>query len=248
MIKSKFFLYSAFIFITAFYGCSKKDVTTVDNKDYQTLGTSSKALLDSSAYTSLKIEIQYMPGYAPDATAINNLVSFLNTYINKPGGIQVDQKQIAASGASTLTLNQIVSIEKSNRTEFTVGSTIAVHIFILDADYDIPNILGVSYWNTSICVFGKLINANSGGAGQVSRTVFYSTLFEHEFGHLMGLVDLGSAMQQDHKDAAHGYHCSNTNCLMNYGVENNNPAALITNNIPSPDANCIADLKANGGK
>jgi len=249
MIKNKLFIYSAFICLTAFYSCSKKDVITpVGDKDYKTLGTSSNALLTSSSYTSLRIEIQYMPGYAPDAPAINNLVSFLNTYLNKPGGIQVDQEQIASSGAATVTLDQIVSIEKTNRTEFTSGNTIVVHIFILDANYSVPDILGVSYWNTSICIFGKLMNASSGGVGQVSRTTFYSTVFDHEFGHLMGLVDLGSAMQHDHKDSAHGYHCSNTNCLMYYGVENKNLAGIITNNIPSLDANCIADLKANGGK
>lgn len=248
MMKNKFYLCSVFLLITTLYSCSKKDITSVNNADYQTLGAAAKPLLDSSTYISLKIEIQYMPGYAPDATAINNLVSFLDTYLNKPGGIVVEQKQITASGADTLNLNQIVTIEKNNRTAFTGGKTIAVHIFILDADYNIPNILGVSYWNTSICIFGKLINANSGGVGQVSRTTFYSTLLEHEFGHLMGLVDLGTVMQTAHKDNAHGNHCNNANCLMYYGVENNLLSGLTNNSVPLLDANCITDLKANGGK
>ncbi|MEO6328016.1 MAG: hypothetical protein ABIO55_03755 [Ginsengibacter sp.] len=249
MIKTRFLLYAAFCII-AYYGCSKKDVLVVKagDLDYKTLGTSSKALLSTTVYSTLKIEIQYMPGYAPDAAAVNNLVSFLSTYLNKPGGIQVDQKQVAASGATTLTLDQIVNLEKNNRIEFTDGSTIAVHIFIVDADYSLPDILGVSYWNTSMCIFGKLMNANSGNIGQVSRTTFYSTVLEHEFGHLLGLVDLGAAMQLNHKDNTHGYHCTNTKCLMYYGVENKSFAGLLTGNVPSFDANCIADLKANGAK
>jgi hypothetical protein len=249
MIKTIFFLYATFCVI-GYYGCSKKDdvIIKAGDLDYKTLGTSSKSLLASTTYTSLKIEIQYMPGYAPDAAAVNNMVSFLSTYLNKPGGIQVNQKQIAPSGATTITLDQIVTLEKNNRIEFTTGNTIAVHIFIVDADYNLPDILGVSYWNTSICIFGKLMNANSGGIGQVSRTTFYSTVLEHEFGHLLGLVDLGSAMQLNHKDNTHGYHCSNTHCLMYYGVENKDFAGFLNGNVPPFDANCIADLKANGGK
>ncbi len=51
-------------YIVAYYGCSKKDViATINDKDYKTLGTSYANLLASSIYTSLKIEIQYMPGY-----------------------------------------------------------------------------------------------------------------------------------------------------------------------------------------
>ncbi len=55
-------------------------------------------------------------------------------------------------------------------------------------------------------------------------------------------------MQQNHKDISHGYHCSNPYCLMYYGVENKGFVGLLSNNVPTLDANCIADLKANKGK
>ncbi|MBA2563258.1 MAG: hypothetical protein H0V14_10185 [Chitinophagaceae bacterium] len=251
IIKNKFLLYPIFLFFIAFANCSKKDATpaTGVDKDYTTLGTSAKDLLASSIYTSLKVEIQYMPGYKPDAPALNNLVTFLNTYLNKPGGIQVTQKQIAASGKTSLTIEEIVNIEKTNRTAFTSGSTMVVNVIIADANYNDPNILGIAYFNTSFCIFGKIINANSGAIGQVSRTKFYTIVFEHEFGHLLGLVDLGSPMQSDHKDEAHGYHCTNTACLMYYGAENKDfTGMIIAGSIPTPDANCVADIRANGGK
>ena len=251
MIKNKFLFYTIFLLFIAFANCSKKDAipaTGVD-KDYKTLGTSAKDLLASSTYTSLKVEIQYMPGYKPDAAGLNNLITFLNTYLNKPAGIQVTQKQIAASGKSSLTIEEIVNIEKTNRTLFTSGSTMAVNVIIADANYYDPNILGIAYWNTSLCIFGKTIDANSGGIGQVSRTKFYSIVFEHEFGHLLGLVHLGSPMQSNHKDEAHGYHCTNTACLMYYGAENKDfTGMIITGSIPTLDANCVADIRANGGR
>ena len=70
-----------------------------------------------------------------------------------------------------------------------------------------------------MCLFGKTINDNSGSIGQTSRTKLQTTVFEHELGHLLGLVDLGSPMQTNHKDAANGNHCNNTNCLMYYKSE-----------------------------
>src|SRR5687768_244952 len=144
MIKNKLLLYPLFLIFIAFANCSKKDATSSPGaKDYKTPGSSAKDLLTSSIYTSLKLEIQYMPGYKPDDAALNNLTAFLNTYLNKPGGIQVTQKQIAASGQTSLTVEQIVNIEKTNRTTFTSGSTMVINIIIADASYNNPNILGI---------------------------------------------------------------------------------------------------------
>ncbi|HEY0356753.1 MAG TPA: hypothetical protein VGC29_11140, partial [Flavisolibacter sp.] len=71
----------------------------------------------------------------------------------------------------------------------------------------------------------------------------------HEVGHLLGLVDIGSPMQTPHKDADHGSHCNNNSCLMYYASETTDILGLLlTGNIPGLDANCIADLRANGGK
>ncbi|MGI8601296.1 MAG: hypothetical protein ACR2KB_18720 [Chitinophagaceae bacterium] len=73
----------------------------------------------------------------------------------------------------------------------------------------------------------------------------FSTLFQQEFGHLLGLVDQGTPMQQPHKDHENGSHCDNPSCLMYYAVEYPSGPANIS---PVLDAHCIADLKANGGK
>ena len=110
------------------------------------------------------------------------------------------------------------------------------------------DIFGLAYWNTSICLFGKNIIENSGGADQISRTVLLSTLLQHEFGHLLGLVAQGSPPQSDHRDSAHGAHCTTGNCLMNYGIETISSTGSANNFIPSLDISCTADLKANGGR
>lgn len=233
------------LFSLVFASCQKQDV--IGSRDYQTLGTSAHQILTASPYSLLKIEIQYMPGFAPDSASVARLIDFLNTCANKPGGIQVVLQQIAPSGKAILSIDEIVSIEKKNRTAFTENNRLAVHILITDGKYNSPDILATSYWNTSICVFGKTVQDNLGTTGSLEKSKLLATLFEHEFGHLMGLVNQGSPMQTSHKDPSHGAHCINPECLMYYDVEKSWTGGVVFN-IPTLDADCQADLKANGGK
>jgi hypothetical protein len=244
-----------FLIISIFAGCSKKDSGYVNNPnapDYlhnRPVGASSNELLASSKYTSLKIEVQYMTGYQPDGAALNHLQAMLSGLLNKPSGITIVTKEIPASANSTLSADDVIQIEKNNRTAFTSGSELAVYVLYTNGNNTDANVLGIAYKNTSVVLFGKKINDNSGGIGQTSRTKLVATVAEHELGHLLGLVDLGSPMQANHKDAAHGNHCSNTNCLMYYASETTDILGfLLTGNIPSFDANCMADLHANGGQ
>lgn len=242
MFKRKF-LYS-FIFIALAFTACKKELP-ITGQDYKTLGTSAHDLLSSGTYTSLLIQISYMPGFKPDSVSLNSLYLFLNTYLNKPGGIRISEQSIASAGNTILNINDITGIEKRNRTLFTTGNVIAVHVLITDGYYSDNTVFATSYWNTSICIFGQSIIDNSGRIGQISRANLLVTLMKHEFGHLMGLVNQGSPMQTDHRDAAHGAHCNNPGCLMYYNVETVNWGSNVVEQL---DANCIADLKANGGK
>lgn len=246
MIKN---LFTALLVVILFAQCSKKDVSSAAQKSLNNLnvGASATDFLSASKYQSINLEIQYMPGYAPDATALNNLTGFLNLLLNKPGGINITQKQIASTGSASLTLAQVYEIEKSNRTVFTTGTSIGVYFLFTDAAYSDAKILGISYKNTSMALFGKTVHDNSGGLRQPSLTDAESLVEEHEFGHLLGLVNLGSLMQVNHEDAAHKSHCDNPNCLMYYAAQVNLMSGIISS-VPPLDANCRNDLKANSGK
>lgn len=245
-------LITAFLLVS-FIAC-KKETTFSNNPDADDLhnksvGYSANQLLSAGTYKSLKIEIQYMTGYAPDATAMNHLQNVLSTYLNKPSGISIVTKEIPSASSTTLSVDQVKTIEEQNRTVFTTGEQIGVYFLYTNGNFTDNDVLGVAYRNTSMVLFGKKIHDNSGGLGQANRTKLEATVLEHEFGHILGLVDIGSPMQTNHKDAAHGNHCNNTNCLMYYASETTDILGfLITGNIPSFDTNCIADMHANGGK
>ena len=190
-----------------------------------------------------------MPGFSPDPAALDHFRNFLASLLNKPSGISVVTKEIPASTKPSMTINDLIDIEKAQRTAFTTGSQIAISIIYTNGGFVNANTLGVAYRNTSAAILGKTVSDHSGGIGQPSRTKLEATILEHEAGHLLGLVDLGSEMQTPHKDPDHGNHCNDNDCLMYYAAETTDILGfLLTGNIPTLDAACQTDLRANGGR
>jgi hypothetical protein len=243
-IKIFFFL----SLVLLFSQCKKEDVAAANSLNKLSIGKSAHDLLSADKYKAMVIQILYMPGNDPDASAINNTLAFLNELVNKPAGISVLTKAIPASGKSTLTLSDIKAIENEHRTVFNTGSTIGVCIIYLDGEYSGANTLGIAYLNTSMAVFGPTMKQNSGGINQPSRTRLESIILTHEFGHNLGLVDLGSPMQVNHK-ASNSSHCDVTNCLMYFSTTVGQMGGILNvGPLPALDANCKNDLRANGGK
>jgi len=238
---------------TLFISCHKETTTIILSgpdavANNQSLGKSAHDLLGADRFTTLSIEIQYAPGMQPQEQSVNNLISFLNTYLNKPGGISVSEKQVGSIGKSAITADDAAVFERSNRTAYTQGNTIAVYIYFADAGYTQSNVLGVAYKNTSMVILEKTIQTNSGGLNQAGRVKVETGVMEHEFGHLLGLVNSGTAMVTNHEYSNNKGHCNNSNCLMYYQVQTSGLMSSLNNSVPTLDANCVNDLKANGGK
>ena len=237
--------------LVLFAQCSKKDtaVTAITNLNAKSVGASAKEFLSAGTYSAINVQLQYMPGFAPDAAALTNLTNFLNSLVNKPAGITFTQTPIAASGKSVFSIQDIGALEKANRTQFTNGNVLSVYIVYVDAPFTTANILGAAYRNTSLVVFGPTVTSNSGGVNQTTRTKLETTVLNHEFGHLLGLTNLGTSMVTPHEDAAHISHCNNSSCLMYFSTQTSMMGGvLLSGPIPVLDANCKADLTANGGK
>src|SRR6476620_2196404 len=81
--------------------CTKESTSPTGNQPINALnilsvGKSAHDLLSIDIYSNLSIEIQYMPGMQLLPESVNNLLNFLKTYLDKPGGITVAQKQVAS--------------------------------------------------------------------------------------------------------------------------------------------------------
>ncbi|HEY0066986.1 MAG TPA: hypothetical protein VGB46_06480 [Flavisolibacter sp.] len=214
----------------------------------QHVGSSANHLLSASKFTSLKIEIQYMKCFRPDRIAVAQLKSFLEEHLNKPDGITIVTSEISSSGDSVLTMEEIMAIEKSNRKLYSSGKELAVYILYTNGYYADDKMLGYAYLNTSAVMFGRNIKENSNSFKKPSRTHLETRVLQHELGHLLGLVNVGSPLQSSHKDDDHGKHCTNPQCLMYYLMDTEVPSFVLKKSVPKLDDACLEDLKANGGK
>jgi len=113
-------------------------------------------------------------------------------------------------------------------------------------------VLGVSIGD-QIAMFKEVINStNIVVAPNVVRYVEQSTLI-HELAHSIGLTDNGVPMVVAHKDAVHGAHCNNQDCVMFWQNDGSGDAArfaqqrLLTGSSILFDANCLADVDAQSG-
>lgn len=239
---------------SAFVSCKKDSKYKIKKNHKKEVGYSSNDLLSNNDYKKLTIEVQYMAGYKPTPTTLSNLTSFLNSRLNKSDGIYIVEKEIPAQNKSSYSLDDIKDIESENRSEFTNKKEIATYFLFLDGEYSGNSgngkVLGIAYYNTSMVIFEKTIQDLSGGFTQPNQTKLETTVVNHEFGHILGLVNTGAPMQHNHQDVANGSHCDNDNCLMNWVAETGGIVGNLIGSSPIPqlDQNCINDLKANGGK
>lgn len=251
----KLLSYVCFIFFLA--TCSKDEGNEEEidtSANLRSVGDSANDLLSAQQYNSIRFEIFYVTGFEPTSAAINNFEAFLGDRLNKPGGIQIILKEIASPGQAVYSINDIRNLEDSIRTEYNIGNEIAVFGLFIDGEYSEntsnASVLGVAYRNTSFVIFDETIKSFSSQPFSPSTTVLESTVLNHEFGHLMGLVNAGTPLQSDHQDIANGRHCDVDNCLMFFAAETGEGLINMISggSIPSLDAQCMADLQANGGK
>ncbi len=246
-------LLSLLFIVLVVSSCHKK------NKDDVSTNTSTAIVcndfLASTKYDKLVIQIQTVSGYELTDQTVTNLVSFLEQRLNKPGGIEVVKGSVASPGKAILTLDDLKALEKTNRTQFANPGmkTLTAYFFITDGEFSgstaDSKVLGIAYSSSAMVLFEQSIRAFTGGATKPSATTMESTVIEHEFCHILGLVNDGTNMQTPHQDEPHGKHCNNANCLMYYDVESSESVSnIFGGGIPSLDANCLNDLKANGGK
>lgn len=262
MKKNRYYLQGIAVLIVVTLGFqSCMDTTGPENEEpieepyshIERAGSAANDFLADSNFTDLIVEVDYMPNYAPNEEALDSLKAFFEQRLHKNNITIKKPAEIESGGQERYSAEEIRALENENRSTFSQGDTLAAYMVIVDGKYEERDLLGIAYYNTSNAFFGPSYEEASSGAGPPSRFQIEAISFRHEFGHLFGLVGVpgsGTEMQNEHKDEQHGNHCDNDDCLMYYASERTD---LITNyltgdGITHLDANCIADLQANGGK
>lgn len=239
------------LLVSLLFAC-KSDDSSDANPNSNAVGSLSKSYLSAEKYKALRLDLYYEQGTKPEQAAVNALQSFLESHLNKPSGITINLSEIPDQQKGSYSLAEIRAIESSYRNTRSSASEINAFLFYANGDYSSnttsSQTLGIAYGSSSMVVFGKTIRAKTGGLTQPDPAVIEESVMKHEMGHLLGLVNLGAPLQSNHQDEANGKHCDNEDCLMYWATETGNFINNLSGGTPQLDANCVNDLKANGGK
>ncbi|WP_405292186.1 membrane metalloprotease [Algibacter sp. Ld11] len=260
----KFKILISFLFLLIISACSKDESEEPNDTDNtiskvlnrQATGSSAHDLLSDDTFTSIIIEVVYVEGFEPTESALNNFTTFLENRTYKPNGITVEKRAIPSPGKTTYSLEDIADIETEHRTHYNTSNQIAVWAYFSDGKSDNDSetdntvVLGTAYWNTSFVVYQETVESFINSPFEPDRTLLETTVINHEFGHIFGLTNLGTPLQSEHEDEEHPKHCNVENCLMYWASESAVNLSDMANMSTAPqlDAQCIADLQANGGK
>ena len=220
----------------------------------KSLGTSASDLLSDVTFTSMNIEIVYVEGNRPTDEAVSTFRNFLQNRTYKPDGIEIKLRGVNSSGKAPFTIEEIVEIEKEERTVYNVGDEIAVWIYFADGnnekDTEEKFVLGSAFRNTSMVIYEKTIRDFASRPGAPQRATIEAATLNHEFGHLFGLVDLGTTPVSNHEDTENKGHCITEGCLMRASIEFGSGVVNVIegSDVPDFDDACIDDLQSVGGK
>lgn len=253
----------AVLLCSILFSCSSETNEIIDQETGNTInvatnrqatGSSANDLLSDTNYKKTIVEIGFIEGFKPTETALNNFKNFIQSSTNKPQGVEFITKEITSTGKTVYTLDEVVALEKQHRTKYNANSTIAVWVLFINGksskDTNSSSILGTAYWNTSFVIYEETIHDLSNSTFEPNRSLLESSVINHEFGHILGLTNLGSDLQSDHEDEEHPKHCIEEDCLMYWAAESSQGISTLISGrqVPTLDAQCLADLKANGGK
>ena len=214
-------------FLLIILGCSKNsDDNPEENpinidKSANLLGTGDSAndLLSNDKFTKLKIEIAYVTGYRPTAAAMNDFVDYIRQHTFKQD-IEMVYTELDSPNKETLSLQEIAKLESDNRTVYNDGESLGIYIYFADAPSDDDDAeeglvtLGAVYRNTSMIIYEETIRTFAAFSIFLLVADVENATINHEFGHLFGLVNLGTTPVNDHEDPEAESHCLVNGCLM----------------------------------
>ena len=238
----KIAFYLCTIVFLCFFGCSNNDdgPETPGNPEppgnsgnpvqlfpanFQPTGSSANDILSNTNFERLLIEIAFVEGFAPENSAVSGFINYLREFTFKQF-IELRFTELPSPNDANdeLTLEEISDLEIQNRTAYNDGETLAIYIYFADAPSEGDDLdeglvtLGAVYRNTSMVIYESTLR-NLADNSPIPLVELETATLEHEFGHLFGLVNLGTVPVNDHEDPEAENHCVIDPCLMRAQLE-----------------------------
>ncbi|MGI9550842.1 MAG: hypothetical protein ACR2MT_06545 [Aurantibacter sp.] len=253
--------YSLVLCLVLLASCSKNSdngpepVTVDKTANLKGTGDSANDILSNDNFDKLTIEIGYVDGFRPTEEAMTNFVDFFLKQRTFKEDIELHYNMLPSSDEETLSLERIAELENENRTLYNQGSTLAVYIYFADAPAVEDNedeslvTLGAVYRNTSMIIHEITVRKLAGKSPFLTDADVETATVKHEFGHLFGLVDLGTPEVNPHEDSNAENHCNVEGCLMRaelqFGVPINKSSLSSSKNIDESGLKASCSLSGN---
>lgn len=215
----------------------------------------------STISSKLVLEIDSVPGFEPRAAAEDDVLGQLDQILDKPDGITLVHDGVLTSRGEdhAWTDEELFALADETFDLDADESTIKMHVLFVDGhsarDTDSGVILGLAWSNTHLAMFKQSIEDTC--AGPLTPPLLREPLCEsaefsvwlHELGHLLGLVNTGLAMVNDHQDAEHGAHDVSDECVMYWAYEGDAVVGQLRDRLMSGndellafDEECLTDI------
>ncbi|HYE53827.1 MAG TPA: hypothetical protein VD996_03255 [Chitinophagaceae bacterium] len=233
--------------------CAKKlpsrQAVIYPNYHKKELGASAKDLLSNDRFTSLTVEIQYMPGFRPQPETLDTLHSFLTSHLKKSDGIKIVISELKNVKKKMLTKDEVVAIEDAARSLLPADKNLTLYMLFTDGSHPDKNILGMAYRNTSTVIFGKSVAKHSGNNKLLTKSELETSVVFHEIGHLLGLGNPQAAALNSKSATSRNGHCDNKSCLMYWATETRNPTVISRRGkIPQFGRECLETIEGMRGR
>lgn len=220
-------------------------------------------LVRGDVYSHLVLEVDYVDGFAPRPQVVSDIGDDFTAILDKPDGVEAVLDHTVESRGSdhAWTGQEIVALSKQEQDLPLDDVTTSVHVLFVDGhsadDTGGSVILGVAYGNDRLVIFEQTIE-NTCRSGLVPPTLTESlcasaelAIWTHELGHVIGLVDNGLPVVEDHRDPDHGAHDSSDQCVMYWAYDGGSLVDSLASDLiggnsdkMSFDAACLADVAA----
>lgn len=209
--------------------------------DAGNVGFHGPAMLRGSV-SRLILEVDSQAGATVDQGAISALVDRMRQIVDKPGGVEFVGGNGFQSDREEWTTADLRSAAAENRNNYSSADTVVVYaLFVkggLFSGGQETNAIGVAYNASEFAIFSDKIDGTGGLLG--SDTAVYRAVLIHEWGHLLGLVNIGYTSEIDHEDPDNPGHSRNRDSVMYFAIDSTLVTQLFSG--PPPDQFDDADL------
>jgi hypothetical protein len=175
--------------------------------------------------------VDAVDGWGPYDGTGSQLTAGLEDLLAKPDGIEVVMDGTIESRGEdhAWTRDELRTLADQHFDMDVPEGTIKMHVLFVDGhdaqDDEDGKTLGLAWGHTHMALFKRSIeqSCSSGPFGGIARQRLCrkaeQSIWTHEVGHTIGLVDNGLPMVMDHRDPDHGRHDRNDECVMYWAYE-----------------------------